>query len=391
MFALLYGPAYHEVGTWDATGTNFTPTGGMWETSYRGTMGADGSLQLHIVGTGWGGTIDGLRVEETLTRAAGAILDPALPYHYAGTMKPPPLSTSEMLDDFNDNEVTAWLPYVSDRGSGGATEANQQFTVWGSFPGVVTHSFFDSYSFKVLNRSPWSVGEGQTLEARVDLIGFNNEGTSAFFELGTTSGLYGLLQGRAFIAILKYSPANGFSVSACETVQVRQTDVILSLALTRVSPNLIVTARVFDKTKADVLLYERNVVDSPQADPSLTVNEYEALSGMRMSADFNPDTAGVPFIFFRPGIGLIQYNDGTKQQAEATFDNLELRTHEVPPLGIGQAVVLSWPDVGSYSIESAPGVQGPWLPLRDTVPRGMKQITVPLSGPAQFFRLRQAP
>jgi len=95
--SLLYGAAYQEVGTWDATGTNFTPAGGMWETSYRGTMGADGSLQLHIVGYGWGGTIDGLRLDETLTRAAGATLDPAIPYNYTGMIKPAPLSTNLAL------------------------------------------------------------------------------------------------------------------------------------------------------------------------------------------------------------------------------------------------------------------------------------------------------
>ena len=99
--ALIYGAAYQEVGTWDATGTNFTATGGMWETSHRGTMGADGSLNLHVVGYGWGGAIDGLRVDETLTRAPGPILDPTIPYNYTGTLKPPPLSTNWVLDDFN--------------------------------------------------------------------------------------------------------------------------------------------------------------------------------------------------------------------------------------------------------------------------------------------------
>jgi hypothetical protein len=65
--SIIYGPVYHEVGTWDVAGTNFTPTGGMWETTYRGTMGTDGSLQLHMVGSGWGGTIE---------LPAGTLFDP---------------------------------------------------------------------------------------------------------------------------------------------------------------------------------------------------------------------------------------------------------------------------------------------------------------------------
>ncbi|MBM3883423.1 MAG: hypothetical protein FJ387_27575, partial [Verrucomicrobia bacterium] len=47
--ALIWGASYQEVGTFDPTG-QFTPTGGMWQNTYRGTMGADNSLQLHSVG-----------------------------------------------------------------------------------------------------------------------------------------------------------------------------------------------------------------------------------------------------------------------------------------------------------------------------------------------------
>ena len=36
-----------------------------------------------------------------------------------------------------------------------------------------------------------------------------------------------------------------------------------------------------------------------------------------------------------------QYNDGTKPAAEATFDNLELRTYEIPQVGIERSVRLT--------------------------------------------------
>ena len=43
--------AYLQVGTWDVAGTNFTPTGGMWASSYRGLMQTNYDLQLTIAGS----------------------------------------------------------------------------------------------------------------------------------------------------------------------------------------------------------------------------------------------------------------------------------------------------------------------------------------------------
>jgi hypothetical protein len=140
--SIIYGPVYHEVGTWDATGTNFTPTGGMWENSYRGTMGTDGSLQLHIVGSGWGGTIDGLRLDETLTRVAGPPLDPTIPYQYTGTIKAPPVNTNLVLDDFS-GPAGDWV-YFGPAGSYSYTRPAGQLVVSGDWPGVITSQIGDS-------------------------------------------------------------------------------------------------------------------------------------------------------------------------------------------------------------------------------------------------------
>ena len=140
--SIIYGPVYHEVGTWDAAGTNFTPTGGMWEISHRGTMGTDGSLQLHIVGSGWGGTIDGLRLDETLTRVAGPPLDPTIPYQYTGTIKAPPVNTNLVLDDFS-GPAGDWV-YFGPAGSYSYTRPAGQLVVSGDWPGVITSQIGDS-------------------------------------------------------------------------------------------------------------------------------------------------------------------------------------------------------------------------------------------------------
>ena len=42
----------------------------------------------------------------------------------------------------------------------------------------------------------------------------------------------------------------------------------------------------------------------------------------------------------------IHFTSLTQGRAEATFDNLELRTSEIPPVGIAQAVQLTWPATG---------------------------------------------
>jgi hypothetical protein len=91
-------------------------------------------------------------------------------------------------------------------------------------------------------------------------------------------------------------------------------------------------------------------------------------------------------------LGVFQDTDGTKPPAEATFDNLEFRTYEVPQIALERAVRLTWPDTGtSYLIEAAPTVQGPWLPFQDSVLPGMQQMTAPANDIMKFFRPRQAP
>ena len=46
---------------------------------------------------------------------------------------------------------------------------------------------------------------------------------------------------------------------------------------------------------------------------------------------------------------------------------------------------------GSYAVEAAPTVQGPWLPVNDQIPSGAQQMTVPANCNTMFWRLIQAP
>ena len=396
--SLLYGASYQEVGTWDSAGTNFTATGGMWETSYRGTMGADGSLQLRIVGYGWGGTIDGLSVDETLTRGPGGILDPAIPYIYAGTIKPPPLSTNLVLDDFtgpvtSGNCYKDWLCFGPNTHT--YTRTNGQLVVTGHWPGVITRNVTDTYTFG--GTYAWTVADGQTLEARVDLVNLGASATAARLLLATASqsGFYSFSKGHDFVALTKWSaslPNGPVIMFFYEKAQVPDTNVVLSLALTKAKTNVWLTARVWDKANPDTVLYERSVVDTPGIDPALTAAELQTLSGMNLT--LSPDITEAPFNGGAALIGVFQYNyDGQQPAAMATFDNFEIRKYEVPVVGTARGLIVSWPTPASvnWTVQGAPTLQGPWAPVEDLTMPGFNQMTVPMSSPAGFFRLIQAP
>jgi hypothetical protein len=388
---LLYGNCYQQVGTWDPARTNFTATGGLWEISYRGVMQTDNSLQLHLVGSGSGGTIEGLRLEEDLTRTAcPGILDPTCPYQYTGTVKSAPVNTTEVVDNFDPGHFTG-----TTSGSGTVVETNGQFIALGDFR-VPTRTIMDSYFFGWPNKT-WTVPDGMTREWRADLVSLDENATNpvlAILGVGTYDGMYGFHKGRDFAYLWKWLPGlgNGISMFSCERAAVRNTNVVLALALTRVQPNLVITARVLDKADPNTVLYQGTVVDTPKADQTVTVDQFQALTGVRLE-ELVPDVPGPPLSQFRVESGVFQYTDGTQPAPSATFDNFEVRTSEIPPVGIEPAVRLSWPASATinYAPVGAPTVQGPWLPVQGLEIPGMQQVTVPLSGSAQFFHLQQAP
>ena len=159
--------------------------------------------------------------------------------------------------------------------------------------------------------------------------------------------------------------------------------------LTRADPNVVITARVLDKANPAEVLYQRSLVDTPEADPVLTSEQFLSLSGV--SLPMSPDLPGAPVTNGTLAIGVYQDNyDGKQPAAVATFDNLELRLSELPPVGVERAVQITWPvsTATDYILESAPAVEGPWQPVQVSSPPGVEQVTVPTSELARFFRLR---
>ena len=133
-------------------------------------------------------------------------------------------------------------------------------------------------------------------------------------------------------------------------------------------------------------------MDTPGSDPTLTVAQFQALTSIRF-LDLVADSAEAPITSAGVILGVFQNTDGHQPVPKAIWDSLELRTSEIPFLGIERAVRVSWPASATinYAVEGAPTVEGPWLPVQDSTIPGMNQMTVPASGFMRFFRPVQAP
>lgn len=377
--ATLWGTCQQEVGTW--AGDTFTPNGGVWDIRYSGTMGVDNSLQLQLVGEGQGGSIDGMRLREALTRAAAP--DPndiATPYQYTGTLEPAHAVTTTLLDNFNAPPLSPWEG--SGPGSGSVTELNGALKVHGYWPGITTHAASDTYYWAALPRN-WSVAADRTLEWRVDVRSLTTGSTNAASLAVGNSGnsrLYLLYKGTSYVQIAKW--IDGLVVLSHENVPTPNENVILSLSLTRSKANLILTARVLDSANPGTVLYERTLVDTPQIDRSLTATEMRALG---MNIGVTTDHAESPqFNGDRILLNSWQYTDGTEPAVDVLFDNLEQRSYDLPQLGIERSVTVLSPEGFDIQRATAPG--GPWSPAIPPATIGVQRVSVPARGTVEFFR-----
>ena len=298
------------------------------------------------------------------------------------------VTTNVVIDNFDDNRLTGWLVNPH-KGQATLIETNQQFNVHGSWPGVHTVDLGDTAAVSYLSRN-WSVLNGQTVELRVDLVSMNEYATAGGMDLwnGSSSAGYALFKGRDFVHLCKPS----LSVPGIhgqffhERVLIKNTNVVLALAVTRVNPNVILTARVLDKENNNAVLYERSVVDTPNVDRTLTETEMEAASGMHLHAGRDmgaPITSGSDVF-----LTVFQYNDGTRPAAEVIYDNLERWTSTFPVWRPEIAIqllstippkvnlTLSAAPNSSWGVERALKLTGPWTNL--------SALRIGANGSAQF-------
>src|SRR6185436_15293339 len=79
-------------------------------------------------------------------------------------MRPGLVTNKVVIDNFDDNLLTGWIS-EGHKGQVKLTETNQQFKVWGYWPGVNTlgMDLADTEAYGSLGRN-WSVLDGQTVE-----------------------------------------------------------------------------------------------------------------------------------------------------------------------------------------------------------------------------------
>jgi hypothetical protein len=386
--ANMQGPTYLQVGTWDPAGTNFTPSGGVWLLNWRGVMQTNYSFQLSQAGYGVGGSIDGLRLEETVTRGPAANpIDPTVPWLYAGTIKPPPVSTNLYVN----TGVNGWTTY-NELGVANLYPTNQQLLMradWANASGTLQqHTFWAFAPF-----GTWTPANGQTVECQADLVSISQNSTNmAWVWLGDGVNFYVFAKSQNWVFMGRGVGHSGTVFWLDNTVQLPAESVTLSLALTRDGLNMIVTTRVLDKGNQNAVVFERSFVDTPGVDASLTTAQFAALTGTT-SFGLVPDPGPPVLGGAQRGLCVAQFTDGHQPPVEAVWDNFSLRLHDVPPLYIARAAEISYvaPAGVNYMLEMAPTPLGPWLPFQDATMPGLIRVTVPMSGSMGFGRLIEAP
>lgn len=392
--AIFSGPAYSEVGNWDSAGTTFTPTGGVWALNYSGVVHVDGSSQYSMAGYGIGGNIEGLRLSATMTRANQ---EPTTPYLGSGTITPAPLNIRDVVDDFANDQFTWPARGVGARdnptGTFFASETNQQLTIGGTWPRP-SSSTIEATAWANPTH-PWVVSAGQTIEARVDVLALSPTAAGAQLALWGASGgaqAYYVLVGRGGIALAKLQ-WNGLAIFRAVQAPLKDTNIMLSLALTPVGNNVVLMGKVLDKDSGGVMA-QVVATDTPASDPTLSASELAAVIGGRVwPRGIVTDPVGPPLTSGAcPLISLHQESDVAPVTAFAIFDNLELQTYEVPQVGYERALRLFWPDTGmNFVVEGTTDLKSPWLPVQSSEIPGVHYFTVPTSAQQGFFQLQQAP
>lgn len=290
-----------------------------------------------------------------------------------------------------DHTATGW----SDGGSGAMVVTNGQLTLQeacGPFQPGNVWATFRAASHSLPGSTP--LPNNQTLEARVDLVGANQNDAWAGinFWWATVGAGYQFFKDQDQIALSKYY--NFYTVPKIawffyQTNQpIKNDNVTLVFALTRIDPNLRIDIRVLDKDNNNALLFEHSVMDTPEADTVFP------------QGDFDVPGSPWPMISEPESLALnLQWVNAehapTGGVAQVTFADIRAWRYEIPQLAIQNAVMLSWPATAAqFVLESARSVTGPWTTVADPLIRTNSpeiEASVVASQSMQLFRLRFMP
>lgn len=378
----LFGTWIGEPGTWVAG--VFTPSGGLWDGTWRGIRQTDGSLAMTLTALGRGGSFDGLELKETLARAGGPEFDPALRFDMIGRTAPTNGWVQTIFaDDFEDGAVEpAWRPLPGGdppkNNRPRLEERNGKLTL---YLDPTTESAVDAMVAVFSVGRPVSLQDGQTLELRLDVAGMT----------GTTSQLRGA--GLSLVETLSPEVLHGYSAVVTPVVAVLNKDIggdtelspryaggsyyraglTLILLVTRLDSNTAkLRFQVVDRNQNGKVIYDASWTDTPASDP----------------VDDGSDIEAPPFLSFIEAGFFFGFAPTPPQpppkNLSLTIDNFSLRVFEssIAELQVERAVLLTPPPSASpYVVEGAPTVHGPWTPLSapEVQIHGVRHLLVPVS------------
>lgn len=238
-----------------------------------------------------------------------------------------------------------------------------------------------------------SLEDGQSVEFRADLISANQDDVFALIGTDAPNPLDGyiFLKDQDELILLKFGTTEtngvgpfGVSFLLWEEQEIKNENVVLSLAYTRLGDTLLITAKVLDKDASESVLFEATVKDTPALDPTLP-----SPRGLVGSQDVN---GGLPWTTpIHAYVGFWHYTDGNQGEARVVFDNF---TYELrPSFSIERAVRLTVPaSIEGIIVEWAPMFDGPWEPLSEEVISrdGSSHLflVAPESDQMKYFRVR---
>jgi hypothetical protein len=207
-----------------------------------------------------------------------------------------------ILDDFDDNTKTAWSDFTFVPGLGLPVEQNQQFTF--TLPPAGQALFTGS---RKTSRT-FDLAECNRLQLRVDMVdglGVDSFAVLAFIpeanSLSTLAG-YGLAKSSSDLLLTKGIGKYFYNENVNPAVKNNNVTLVLDLTVSN-STTVLIKGQVLDKDNADAVLWERTVVDTPDADP------------LADGTDTNPST---PYIT-RGHFALFCYEDFNPSSPQASY------------------------------------------------------------------------
>lgn len=241
--------------------------------------------------------------------------------------------TNWLKDDFN-GPILTWTK----GGTGQIQQTNQQLVVSGSFGPMQTNDPVATSvgAYHTIGLPSGPLPDQQTLELRADLVGANQNDAWAgiHFLWSPEYKGYILWKDQDEVVLHKFWSSAGSLVAAAffyENRPVKNQNVTLVLALTRLGSDVRITTRVLDKDNANAVLFERTVTDTPQADPVLPNRAVRGWIGVA-------DLAGTPWLvvtaptYVTLGLQWANPASATQRAAAVTFDNAEVWQYESPQL-----------------------------------------------------------